>query len=275
MRNPRQMKVVFVGRRWEFNAGLIRWLDKHYDLRAALYIETDCDSLRYRIKQLKQHIARRGLLRAFDETLFQLAYKVLRERRENSQLLKSLPLDFTRGFICEHMAHVCDNIHSDHWLKFIRDIDPDIIFSVCARTRFKQSLYEIPRFGTFVYHEGLTPEYRGLNTVAWALLNDQREFIGHTLFKVTQGIDVGPILCQGFYPDASKYGTQFGLIAHLALLNGLPEVKKALDDLYINEGKFTPVSQTGRSSKCYTWFSLSAYLKLMLKLKDGVSTEHA
>jgi methionyl-tRNA formyltransferase len=269
------MKVVFVGRQWEFNAGLIRWLNKHYDLRAALYIETDSSSFRYRIKQVKQRIARCGLLRALDETIFQLIYKVLRERKENSQLLKSLPLDFIGGSACEHIAYLCDDIHSGRWLKFIRDIDPDIIFSVCTRTRFKQSLYDIPRFGTLVYHEGLTPEYRGLNTVAWALLNGQREFIGYTLFKVTHGIDVGPILCQGVYPDAFRHGTQFGLIGHLALLNGLPEVKKALDDLYINEGKFAAVSQTGRPSRCYTWFSLSAYFKLMRKLKDGVSNEHA
>ena len=211
---------------------------------------------------LKKRAKRYGILRVFDELLFRGFYRLRYVKREGQLWSTIMPKQLRMVSTVDKPFYFCDDIHKDYWLKKIEQIEPHIIFGVCMHTIFKPKLFNIPKFGFFMLHEGITPEYRGLHTATWALLQREPEFIGYTLLKINEGIDSGAILCQGVYPDADKFGFCSGFIGHSALVYGLPEMKNALDKLYLNKGIFQEVSQKGRISKNYSWVSLSDYVRL-------------
>ncbi len=263
--DPKQMKVVFIGRRWSFNTGIVQWLAENYTLCGVFYIEEESSSLKWRIDQIRQRIKKGGLLRACDEIVFRAFYHLVYGRQEHRMWASRMPERFKSISDSKKPTHSCDDIHAEHWLSTLRDLDPDIVFTVCVRTIFRPQLFKVPRLGSFVLHEGITPEYRGLDTTAWALLRGQQEYVGYTLLKVDEGIDSGPILCQGTYPDAVTLGFHCSLVGHMALLHGLPEIKNTLDDLYRKSGNFTEVSKVGRISRNHSWVPMSSYLRLRWK----------
>ncbi len=77
----------------------------------------------------------------------------------------------------------------------IRDINPDIIFSVYYRKIFPKSLLSIPRLGCVNVHPSLLPRYRGPTPTAWAILNNETK-TGITIHYMDEDIDTGDILAQ-------------------------------------------------------------------------------
>ena len=49
------------------------------------------------------------------------------------------------------------------------------------------------KYGAFNVHSSLLPKYKGLMPTFWVLKNEEKE-TGVTLYKLTQGIDNGPII---------------------------------------------------------------------------------
>lgn len=256
------MKIVFVGRRNNFNTGIIKWLEENFTLCAAFFIEEDRFSLPARATKIWKRVQKLGVIRVLDELLFHTFFRLRYGRTEKQLWSRQMPEQFTTPFYVNVPCYSCDDIHANRWLEKIKQIEPDIVFSVCTHTFFKPKLFNIPRFGMFILHEGITPEYRGLHTVAWALLHGQPEYIGYTLLKIDQGIDSGPILCQGVYPDADKFGFCWSFVGHSALIHGLPTMKASLSKLYLANGVFPAVPQEGRASKNYSWVRFSAYAHL-------------
>ena len=260
------MRVVFVGRRTGFNNGLAHWLDKHYSLQGAFYIEEGWNRRRERFRAVWKRAKRVGPLRIADELLF-YGYYLRRYGRGDERLWEAeLPAQFRNPPPLDAPTYSCEDIHEPRWLDAIAALEPDIILSVCAKTIFRPSLFELPKMGMFILHEGVTPEYRGLHTAGWALLRGEPEYVGFSLLKADRSIDGGPILCQGAYPDALRWGFHWRFMGHRALLHGLPEMKAALDGLYARGGYFEPVSQSGRASHNYSWIRFSDYLRWRRRL---------
>ena len=260
--DPKRMKVVFVGRRTGVNMGIIDWLDEHYTFCAAFFIEEDWSSRKARMKEVRRRIKRLGVLRTLDELLFFGFYTLWHGKKEDQLWATQFTEQFRTKSTIDEPCYSCDNIHKGSWLKKIKEIDPDIILGTFTRTIFKPKLFKIPKFGMFILHEGITPEYRGLYTAGWALLHGEPEYVGYTLLRIDKGIDSGPILCQGSFPDAGKFGFYWRFVGHLALVHGLPDMKQALDALYLHDGTFDEVSQVGRISRNYSWIRFSDYLRL-------------
>ncbi|MDE0020564.1 MAG: formyltransferase family protein [Candidatus Poribacteria bacterium] len=255
------MRVVFIGRRTGFNNGAARWLSERYDLRAVFYIEEGWNRRANRVRAVQKRAKRIGLRRIADELLF-YGYYLRRYGRGDERLWRErLPAAFQNPPPADAPTHSCADIHSPRWLDEIAACEPDILFSVCAKTIFQPALFNLPKMGMFILHEGITPEYRGLHTAGWALLQGEPQYVGYSLLKAEKGIDTGPILCQGAYPDAANWGFHWRFIGHQALAHGLPAMEAALDGLYANGGRFEPVSQEGRVSRNYSWIGMSDYLR--------------
>jgi folate-dependent phosphoribosylglycinamide formyltransferase PurN len=78
-------------------------------------------------------------------------------------------------------------------LRVLRDLSPDVI--VIGQTGIlRPKLLEIPRFGTLNAHPGVLPNYRGIDSFQWAVLNGESENVGVTVHWVDAGVDTGPIL---------------------------------------------------------------------------------
>jgi methionyl-tRNA formyltransferase len=78
-------------------------------------------------------------------------------------------------------------------LAALRELAPDVI--VIGQTGIlRKRLLSIPRLGTLNGHPGVLPNYRGIDSFQWAILNGEPENVGATVHWVDSGVDTGPIL---------------------------------------------------------------------------------
>jgi len=68
---------------------------------------------------------------------------------------------------------------------------------VCGAPWLPNDLCRIPEHGTFNIHWGIAPEYRGGNSIFFALREGRSDCIGVTLHEITPRIDAGAIVAQG------------------------------------------------------------------------------
>jgi methionyl-tRNA formyltransferase len=89
--------------------------------------------------------------------------------------------------------HLKKSINSLESENIIRDLKPDIIIIIAGNLIIKKNILEIPKFGIINAHSSLLPKYRGLMPTFWVLRNNEKE-TGVTVYKLTEGIDDGPII---------------------------------------------------------------------------------
>jgi len=263
LNDPGQMRVLFAGRDNPFNRGIASWLAQRYDLIACYFLEPDRFSVKEIIKFIRNRIRRNGILQTMDELAFQVVDRSFIRRSEKALWEKNIPVEFREAKTLDAPCYIVKSLHSERWLQFTRQLRPDIIFSTCGRVIFRHEFYDIPRFGTFVLHEGITPEYKGLHTPLWAMLRNELEFVGVSLLRVNGSIDGGDILIQErCVVEEDEDFRCWSYVGHKAIISGLPEVELALNRLFEN-GQFEPIPIESRQGKYFTWMRLTAFLKLL------------
>ncbi|MEM7130986.1 MAG: MupA/Atu3671 family FMN-dependent luciferase-like monooxygenase [Chloroflexota bacterium] len=75
----------------------------------------------------------------------------------------------------------------------------DYLFSVANLKRLPVEILHQPGRGAINFHDGPLPDYAGLNTPSWALINQEGHH-GITWHLMTEQIDTGPILHQQLFP---------------------------------------------------------------------------
>jgi len=88
-----------------------------------------------------------------------------------------------------------DDINHPMWVRKIRELEPDIIFSFYYRNIVRPPLLEIPPSGCLNLHGSLLPGYRGRCPINWVLVKGEKE-TGVTLHYMTPRPDAGDIVSQ-------------------------------------------------------------------------------
>jgi len=88
-----------------------------------------------------------------------------------------------------------DDINHPLWVKRIKDLAPDIIFSFYYRNIIRQPILDTPPAGCLNLHGSLLPKYRGRCPINWVLVNGEKE-TGVTLHYMTPKPDDGDIVHQ-------------------------------------------------------------------------------
>lgn len=83
----------------------------------------------------------------------------------------------------------------NQFLELIRNLKPDLCFSIYYRNIFSQEYILVPPMGFINVHPSLLPKYRGPVPTLWAILNDEKK-VGVTLHYIDSGIDTGDIIAQ-------------------------------------------------------------------------------
>jgi folate-dependent phosphoribosylglycinamide formyltransferase PurN len=78
-------------------------------------------------------------------------------------------------------------------LHILRELRPDVI-AIGQTGILRPKLLEVPRLGTLNAHPGVLPNYRGIDSFQWAVINGEPENVGVTVHWVDKGVDMGPIL---------------------------------------------------------------------------------
>ncbi len=74
----------------------------------------------------------------------------------------------------------------------VRAAEPDVICVVAFRI-LPESIYTIPRLGSFNLHGSLLPRYRGAAPINWAIINGDTE-TGVTTFFLKRSVDTGEVI---------------------------------------------------------------------------------
>ena len=88
-----------------------------------------------------------------------------------------------------------EDVNHPIWVRKIRVLGPDVIFSFYYRDMVGPSILEIPPAGCLNLHGSLLPGYRGRCPINWVLVNGEKE-TGVTLHYMTPRPDDGDIVCQ-------------------------------------------------------------------------------
>ena len=94
---------------------------------------------------------------------------------------------------------IVENINSEKTIKLVEEFKPDLIASfgvpiVCDK------IINIPKFGAINLHGGISPEYKGGNTIFWAVFEGHPEMAGATIHQMISKVDSG-IWFSKVYPE--------------------------------------------------------------------------
>jgi len=107
----------------------------------------------------------------------------------------------------------------------IREATPfDYLFSITHLAIIKDDVLALPKKMTVNFHDGPLPAYAGLNTPAWALMNQEVRY-GISWHKVIPGVDKGELLQQVMFdvaPDETSLSINTKCFA--AALESFPEL---------------------------------------------------
>lgn len=258
------MKIVFTGRDNPFNRKLVQDFAAEHEILCCLFLEPERTSPKAMRKKIMRRIKKFGLIKVVDQLAFHFFDRRFLRKNELA-FWKTRPgyCDNSIGVSCP--VYNVDSINDAQWVELCRKLQPDIILATCSHVILKPALYNIPPLGTFIIHEGLTPEYKGLHTATWTLMKKEFQYIGYTVFKVNGEIDGGEILIQDTYPLQPGEGYRtWSWIGHNAIISGVENIKRAFGELEKNK-HFTPLNTSARKSGYYTWMGLSDFLRLYFK----------
>ena len=162
-----------------------------------------------------------------------------------------------------------DNVNKKEVIDFLNEVKPDIIFAMCVNDFFGKKIRAIPKYGVFLWHEGLTPEYKGLYSPFWTLYNGEYDKLAYTFLRMNDGIDGGEVFVQGFAKDIDLTKHNYSFIGHKAIYDSLDEVGSFLK--LLESGKEKRLERKNTKAGYYTYPGLSHYLKMRKRIKKHLA----
>lgn len=169
-----------------------RWLAATTDLAAEIVVEPD---RRRRLRTLKHEYRRSGVLGLVDALLFRVYYSATLADSASEKVDELVARSRANYDDYDVPKYAVDDPNSVETQNVLVDVTPDLMV---ARTKvlLEEDVYSVPRYGTFVIHPGICPEYRNQHGCFWALANGDDENVGYSLLRIDDGIDTGEIFAQ-------------------------------------------------------------------------------
>lgn len=153
------------------------------------------------------------------------------------------------------------DIQAPEVLETIEGEQLDALFVVCVDVMLPERLINTPRLGSFLWHEGITPEYRGVYPAFWALANRDYEKLGYSLLRMNMTYDAGDVFVQGSVRDVDPLADSHFYIGHKAILDSLPETERLLAAL--EQGQHVPLERVPSEDRLYSYPTASAFAKII------------
>lgn len=254
------LKCVFVARPTTFSTFLVDWLAQRTHLQAVVDADMDRETWAWRYRWFHRSRKRHGLLSSIDRALFRAWCLRSREINEGWHAMMD---DIRRACPVPPAQRVetlkVSSVNAPAVEALLARLQPDILIANCIAERMTPRIYSQPRCGTFIYHEGVTPEYRGVHSVFWALANGDDDKVGYTLLKANDEFDAGPVYAQGSI-RIDPLSNPMGYIGHWALFEGLGDVERVLVDL--EHGTASPMPPRVSTDGYFSYFPLTGLLRI-------------
>lgn len=258
------LRCIFVGSPNRFTELMVHWLSKHTDLVGAVWTSSAewAKTFPKTVEFARRRLDRYGLPKVMNEICYYfVSRKILKDHAEPFQ--SRLFNDYVRvhGQPCWKGDFIqTDDINSPEVLRFVRERQPDLIMSMCINEFFKREIRDTPRLGSFLWHEGIVPEYKGLYSPFWAIHNREPELLGYSVLRMNGQYDEGEVYLQGRATGINTNTDSSLYIGHKAILDSLPGVGIFLEEL--ERGAAKPISIQGRPSGTYTYPGLTDWIRM-------------
>ncbi|MDA8564733.1 formyltransferase family protein [Schleiferiaceae bacterium] len=153
------------------------------------------------IKFLKLAIKRQGIIKTTLQVIERIAYKLLNGKRDKNALSEIFNSKEIEREILQHskLIRYCCSYDDSDTINWIATLKPDLIlihtpYWVSKRVR------DLVSGNIIGAHPGITEYYRGVHSPFWAIINNDLENVGFTIFWVDKGVDSGDIIFQGKIP---------------------------------------------------------------------------
>ena len=224
--------------------GMARWIASWGTLAGIVVIREPAAVLR---RRLRREWRRVGTWRLLDVLAFRTYYRLIHARRdaawatarlaEMHRTWPEVPAETPRLEVASPGSRESQ--------AFIEAADPDLMIALCKNI-LPERIFSIPRFGTFVLHPGICPEYRNAHGCFWALASDDMAHIGMTLLRIDKGVDTGPIFGH-FGTRIDEVRDSHVRIQHSVVLDNLDAIRLRL--IEVVRGDAGPVDVGGRASR--------------------------
>lgn len=100
-----------------------------------------------------------------------------------------------KNYALEHQIPVLQptNLKNEVFLSELKALQPDL--QIVVAQILPQSVWSLPKYGTFNLHASLLPAYRGAAPINWAIINGETT-TGVTTFFIDDKIDTGAVILQ-------------------------------------------------------------------------------
>jgi hypothetical protein len=276
------LRTAFLGNCNAFNMLLTDWLAQRTDLRVVIWGAADywANSWRGRARFFWRRAKRYSIFKALDEILFYAFYRFFLQERDAFYMNRMIKAyreenDVVPSGTPFYVMRVRD-VNTPEVREALVSEGVDVMFVDCLDAYVKPFIFEAPRLGTYLWHEGFTPEYRGFHCPLYTIINKELDKLGSTFLKMDRGFDTGPIVVQTPVRDVDPLTEPYGYIAHKGILDSLPVVGKLIGDL--EAGRPLPrVDREGAPSRIYTRPGITDYIRFRLavrRLKREARTEN-
>ena len=235
--------------------GLARWLGSFSTFTGSVIVREPAARKRRRIRR---EIERVGFWRFLDVLAFRVYYGLTRaasDRRWEKRELEQLRGRYKDRPLVPELLIDSPNAAASE--QFIRERQPDLVVARC-KTLLKESVFSIPRLGTFVMHPGICPEYRNAHGCFWARALGDAGNVGMTLLRIDRGVDTGPVF--GYFRVAADRHESHVVTQHRVVLEHLDAIADTL--LRVADESACPLGTEGRPSAAWGQPWLSAYLRM-------------
>ena len=127
-----------------------------------------------------------------------------------------------------------NDINNPGVCEYIVSQEPGFLLAAHFNQLIKPAVLEIANLTCLNIHPSLLPDYKGVDPVFYALL-DNKQDIGVTVHRITESFDSGNILAQSFYP-LNSYNTVFSHNCRL-FSNGVELAIKCMKKQPVPEGQ--------------------------------------
>jgi methionyl-tRNA formyltransferase len=140
---------------------------------------------RYTIRQLASRVCAR-------------TYGVVsgRSRRHRVALARSLVPGGAHEWRRPELVRRVPTVNGGECQALLRDLAPDIV-AVYGTAVIKAPIIRLAGRAILNMHTGLSPRYRGADTIFWPLHNEEPQCVGVTIHLLDEGVDSGPIIRTG------------------------------------------------------------------------------
>ncbi len=270
------MKSVFIGSKNEFDEMIVDWIAERTHLAGVVWSDSATwrKSWKGRIDYGMKRAKKYGFFKVINVLMLFFYVKKKVAVKDLGYLKREIIRPYWkskgRKFSDLKFPEISsDNVNKKEVLDFLNEVKPDIIFAMCVNDFFGKKIRAIPAYGVFLWHEGLTPEYKGLYSPFWTLYNGEYDNLAYSFLRMNDKIDAGEVYVQGKAKGIDLTRHNYSFIGHKAIFDSLGEVGEFLESL--ENGDHRPLPSRNAKAGNYTYPGMTQYIAMRNKLKKHLA----